>query len=369
MSVIGFRTWWKWPCAGIGFIAAFAWLGLAAEHLFLGWLYFPLRVLPQVTIDVPAVIVGGLSLAGFVIGIHATARWWLRATAPPDGAQQPWSWRSTIALSMLILLLFAAGTAMVGATHQLVWLIQGGASSANRHGKPELGVLESLQESGRKEIVMNHLKEFGMGVANFEDVAHECLPPGGTMASDGTLLHGWATYLMPFLFYSLDIDYAVPWNRPPNAQFFQCNLPMFVNPSIPGPYFDADGFGYAHIAGNSHVLPIRRVKLEAEKPSENALETLNQLRDELLARGDITDGTANTLLIGTVAENFKPWGHPANLRDPARGIGRSPDGFAGPPAWGGAQFVMCDGSVRFLNNKTDPRVALQLGTPASGDNR
>jgi hypothetical protein len=144
-----------------------------------------------------------------------------------------------------------------------------------------------------------------------------------------------------------------------------------VNPSIPGPYFDADGFGYAHIAGNEHVLRIGKIEVDAGKPQDGPWESVKQLREQgaLLSSADITDGTANTLLIGTVAENFKPWGHPTNVRDPASGIGRSPDGFAGPPAWGGAEFVMCDASVRFISNKTDQRVLQQLTTPAAGDSR
>jgi hypothetical protein len=358
-----------WVGLVIGLIAACAWLGLAAEHLFLGWLYFPLRVLPQVTADAPAAVVGGVSLAGFVVGIHYTARWWMRATAPADNSPRPWSWRSTIALSILILLLFAAGTAMVGATHQLVWLVQGRASTAAATSEPVLGILEKMQESARKEEEARDLHDFGIGMANFED-AMRTLPPGGTMSADGEQLHGWASYVVPYTYYGMELNFAVPWNKPPNARTFQCNLPLFVNPSIPGAYFDSEGFGLAHVAGNVHVLPIRPIDASAIKKEQYPAQSLKQLKEkgELLSRVDITDGTSNTLLIGTVAENFKPWGRPTNVRDPASGIGRSPDGFAGPPAWGGAQFVMCDGSVRFLNNKTDPRVAQQLATPADGDN-
>jgi hypothetical protein len=360
-----FGVWSKWLCVALVIIGTCAWLGLAAEHLLLGWLYFPVRVLPQVTIDVPAVLVGGVSLVGFIVGIHFTARWWLRATAPPDGVPPSWSWRSTFALSMLILLLFGAGTAMVGATHQLTWLVLGRATTPSG---PVLGILESARESARKERVATELHYLGMGVANYEDV-YARLPPGGTMTAEGELMHGWATYLAPFLNYALDVDNSVPWNQPPNAHFFQCNLPLFVNPSLPGPYFDPDGFGYAHIAGNVHVLPIRQIEVEKAQREENPVGTLYRLKDQLISTSDITDGAANTLLIGTVAEKFKPWGHPANVRDPASGIGRSPDGFAGPPAWGGAQFVMCDGSVRFVSNQTDSRVLQQLATPAGGENR
>jgi hypothetical protein len=368
MAATDFPAWAKWFCAAIGFIAACAWFGLAAEHLFLGWLYFPVRVLPQVTIDVPAVLVGALSLAAFVVGVHFTARWWQRATAQPDGPR-PWSWRSSLALSMLILLLFAAGTAMVGATHQLVWLIQGRADGPPAQSEPVLGMLEAVRESSRKKSVAMELRHLAIGVANFEDT-NATLPPGGTMTADGKLMHGWASYLMPYASYAADLDYSVPWNEPPNARVFQCNLSMFVNPSLPGPYFDPDGFGYAHIAGNEHVLRLGKIEVETSQRQDGPGESLQLLRQQgaLLSRSGIGDGATNTLLFGTVAENFKPWGHPANVRDPSSGIGRSSDGFAGPPAWGGAEFVMCDGSVRFLSNKTDPRVAQQLATPASGDN-
>lgn len=368
MIAPAFRTWWMWIFLTAGVIAVCAWLGLAAEHLFLGWLYFPARVVPQMTLDGPAVIVGGASLVGFVIGTHFTARWWMHATAPAEEVR-PWSWRSTFALSMLVLLLFAAGTAMVGATHQLVWIVQGRTPRAPTNSQPVLGLLESVRESARRESFARELKHWGMSLANYEDVYGKSMPPGGTKTVDSKLMHGWASYLMPSAWYALDLDFSIPWNEPPNARFFQCNLRLFVNPSIPGPYFDPDGFGYAHIAGNEHVLRIGTVDVESTDRNDAQRDSLRQLREQgaLMSRTDITDGAANTLLIGTVVENFKPWGHPMNVRDPAIGIGGSPDGFAGPPAWGGAEFVMCDGSVRFVSNKTDPRVVRQLATPAGGD--
>jgi prepilin-type processing-associated H-X9-DG protein len=72
-------------------------------------------------------------------------------------------------------------------------------------------------------------------------------------------------------------------------------------------------------------------------------------------------------LIGEAAGNFRPWGHPANVRNPALGIGRSRDGFGGPPGSAGAQFLMCDGSVRMISRQTDLRVLRELATPAGDE--
>jgi hypothetical protein len=367
MASATFRDWWLWLLALLGVVAACVWFGPAAEHFFLGWIYFPMRVLPQVTVDIPAVLIGCISLAGFIFGVHFTVRWWLRATAATNDVRS-WSWRSSFALSTLTLLLFVAGTAMVGATHQLVWLIQGRASTSPNSVEPVQGIVEAAREAARRESFKYELGQLGFGAANFQD-CYLSLPPGGTKRADGELMHGWASYLMPFTSSTADLDFSVPWNKPPNARYFQCNLPLFVNPSIPGPYFDPDGFGYAHIAGNIRVLPIVQIELEPGQGNIDSIAAFKQLKDrgEVLTQSKITDGASNTILFGTVARNFKPWGHPANVRDPATGIGKSPDGFAGPPIWDGAMFVMCDGSVRFMSDKTDPRVMRQLATPAGGD--
>jgi prepilin-type processing-associated H-X9-DG protein len=76
---------------------------------------------------------------------------------------------------------------------------------------------------------------------------------------------------------------------------------------------------------------------------------------------------STTILIGEVNANFKPWGHPANWRDPAKGINRSPDGFGGRPGAGGANFLMADGSVKFISERTSLDVLRALASPKRED--
>ena len=82
---------------------------------------------------------------------------------------------------------------------------------------------------------------------------------------------------------------------------------------------------------------------------------------------DFADGTSNTILLGTVAARPKPWGQPANVRDPALGMNRDPEGFGGPEHWGGGLLLMADGTVKDVSRETDPRVLHDLGTPAGGE--
>lgn len=86
-----------------------------------------------------------------------------------------------------------------------------------------------------------------------------------------------------------------------------------------------------------------------------------------LTLDEITDGTETTLLVGEAAGNYKPWGDPTNVRDPGLGVGRSLDGFGGPPGSEGAYFLMASGNVRFFSNKTDPKILKAYGTPNGGE--
>jgi len=121
---------------------------------------------------------------------------------------------------------------------------------------------------------------------------------------------------------------------------------MFINPSLTGvDVRDAAGYGLSHYAANVRVLG----------------------GNTKMGLKDITDGTATTILAGEVNANFRPWGHPVNWRDPARGVNRSPYGFGGPRGTGGAHFLMADGSVRWVSDRVSREVMEALATPAAGD--
>jgi len=267
--------------------------------------------------------------------------------------------------------MFAAGTAMVGATHQFVWLLSGRATKSAAPREPVISMIGAARSAAQQQMVSRNAGYMAIGIESFHD-NFQTLPPGGTKTDKGELLHGWAIFMAPFLaFGSESIDYAIPWNRPPNAELYKCNVGMFVNQSLGGPYFDDQGFGLSHFAGNQHVLPIRTVNFEKPKPTEGyrhhlPMQELGKM-NQAMNMSQITDGTSNTLLLGTVSERFKPWGHPANIRDPSLGIDRSPDGFGGPPSWTGAVFSFCDGHTALINRKIDPRVLRQLATPSGGE--
>ncbi len=342
-------------------VMAVAYLGVHVEQLLVGWVYFPLRTIPKMTIDYPSVFIGTVCLVLLVFCLHRTGRWL--------SGSECWTHRSSAVGAATLVVLFAAGTAMVGAAHQFAWLVTARSDrSAEALVDRELGIIAQARESARRDMVRNELKQFGLAFHNFHDV-YGTLPPGGAMTPDGELLHGWPVFPGPYHSYSAEhLDWNRGWRSVSNADMYKCQLSCFLNPSQPGPVFDDDGFGLCHWAGNVRVLPIGVVETDTtECKHHSTILTQLQQRDITVSFDDITDGASTTILMGTVGENFKPWGYPGNVRDPSVGINRSPDGFGGPPGWNGALFLMCDGSVRFLSEDTELSVMQALATPSGGE--
>jgi hypothetical protein len=360
-----------------GSILAFL-IGGPPEQLAFGWLYFPFRVIPQLTPDWPTLILAVLSTILFVTALHFTIVWFIGEAIPKTYVMPRWRWKSTWSVAALTLLLFVVGIAMVGSSHQLVWLITGRAAVPSEHGRGRRPLIPTLLDViGQARVAAqlteqkHMLKSLGLTFQNLAESENGMLPAGGYMTEDGTLMHGWAAMLSGYDYnFGNAYDFRVPWNKPPNDLVYKCQLGLFVNPSLPGPYFDSEGFGLGHIAGNVHVLPIRAMTIPATatsrtRPTEWHPTTTGSSNGIRLS--SIGDGVSQTILLGTVSTSFKPWGHPANVRDPHDGINKSPIGFGGPKLWGGAQFLMCDGSVTMISEKADPRILRALATPNGGD--
>lgn len=312
----------------------------ALFQLCFGWIFYLRRVSQEVTVDWPNVLFALVSFLLFSVGCHWFAAWAYaarRVGSPSDQlaetTHRTWRWKWSMSLSTLIVLVFVAGTAMIGLTHQISWAIQ-----------DDEPFFTSDFEGARRMQSSNNLKQIGWAVHNYNDI-YRTLPAGVLVDDVGLPLHGWQTLLLPYLEQAPlfdQINLTKPWDHESNRQRFEARLYVFEDPGARG-YGEVtrdDALAPSHYSGNRRLL----------------------FASEIRTMTDITDGVSNTILAGEIRKNIKPWGYPVNCRDPALGINSSPQGF-GVPQRHGAQFVLADGSVRFLPEKTDPEVLKALATP------
>jgi hypothetical protein len=329
---------WLAVALGIGLLTlcCLPFLAEAGFYLVAGWAFFLVRVLPQITVNANGVLTGVVALLAFVAGLHLFARWLYAAS--PDAPPRRWQLQWTLGLTALVVVMFATGIATVGCFHQIGWL----ATS------PQALLDGGLRSPSFRADSRNHLRSIALSLSNFGVLNQNRLPPGYTIDRWGQPLHGWLANVLPYIEHDSVhqmIHFNRPWDAAENRPAFRSSIREFVYTNSDFPIEDG-GYALSHYAGNIHVLP----------PTTG-----------LRMPADFPDGIANTILLGEVAAGFRPWGHPLNLRDPARGIHPSADAFCGPRADGITQFAAADGSVRWVRNTISTTVLKALATPAGGE--
>ncbi len=287
-------------------------------HLLFGWVGYLARVVPQVSVrwDGIGYFVGAIVLLGLTI--HRIASWLRREMS---AQQHRWKWRSTGMVLGIVIVMFVAGIAMIGITHQSYWLVSDDRDL----------MVPTLPGHGRQS---EYNLRMIIPAVNQSQQIHRW---GG---DDNQPKHSWITYALPYATYTSAIDKNLPWDHPDNQSETQKLIPVLLNPGLkPAVLRDEDGFGVTHYAGNSDAFD----------------------EDERLPHK--FDKSSKLLLIGEVNADFPPWAKPGTNRDPGLGINQSPDGFGGPWSSGGANFAMADGSVQFFSDDTDPEVLRALGRP------
>jgi prepilin-type processing-associated H-X9-DG protein len=290
-----------------------------------GWIFYLGRVLFVAHIDAGGVVKAIVYLVAFSLGCHAFLGWLVTQIRP----ESRWKRRWTASLVGTVMAMFVAGMATAGAAHQAFWLLS---------GKEHL--MGGSNRIARRMQSASNLRNIGLGLVGHANSHDSTFPPGGTFDPQGRGLHGWQTPILPYVdaqdLYDA-IDRSVPWDDPRNAEFFKARVGVYMNPSYPD---DGEGYAPSHYAGNVRLL------------GGNQPRSIKSIRF----------GTSSMVLAGEVAGRFRPWGSPTNWRDPALGINKSPDGFGGPSR-GGANILMADGSVRFIQDGIDPKVWDKLTRP------
>jgi len=199
-----------------------------------------------------------------------------------------------------------------------------------------LPVVQRTRETARMTQCKNHLKQMGLALQHHQSQF-------GHLPTDGTNGWGFGVFLLPWLDQSPLYDQLQPLTRPlasgsqAEGSTTGVTLEVFLCPSSTGSdHLESSGFGRSSYLGTSELFA-RKMSLT-----------------------NVYDGESNTIAVGETTSSHA-WATPGT------GTTNSPPnsgGSYGSEHTGGAHFVMCDGSVRFVDDQIDAATFQALCTPA-----
>ncbi|MCA9044568.1 MAG: DUF1559 domain-containing protein, partial [Planctomycetaceae bacterium] len=202
--------------------------------------------------------------------------------------------------------------------------------------------MNEARNAARMSQSKNNLKQIGLALHNYHDT-YNSFPPGSVVKDDGTVSLSWQGSILPYVdqapLYN-QIEMGADWNGIENMEVRSTAVPVYLNAAVPD-LMAQDGLPASHYAGNVNLF----------------------FENKCLRIRDIVDGTSYTVIVGEVTTGLKSWGNPTNLRDPAAGLGATPNqfGLTRGPGGEGAQFLFVDGSVQFIDQNIDPEVLKAQG--------
>lgn len=95
-----------------------------AALILVGWVQFILRVVPQMKVNLSALLSAIICFAGILILGQVLGRYLMLQISAVGGEVRRWRLRWTFLAAGVIIVSFAAGTAAVGVAHQSAWLVR-----------------------------------------------------------------------------------------------------------------------------------------------------------------------------------------------------------------------------------------------------
>ncbi|HWG44209.1 MAG TPA: DUF1559 domain-containing protein [Gemmataceae bacterium] len=291
-------------------------------NLAFGWVFYCYQTLPQVRFDAGGLLTAVVCLAALAAGLHAFLRWLFAhisaAGKDEESTRRPWPMRWTVAILAMIVLMFFAGLAAVGISHQTAWLFT----------SPEWIYAGTIREVSARVQSGENVQLMALAMHGYQD-EKKVLPPAALWSKDGRPLLSWRVLILPYIEQEdlfKEFHLTESWDSPHNLRL----LPRM--PKI-----------YLPLLGSETAKPYTtRYQVFVGKGA--AFEG----RQGLHLPVDFPDGTANTMLI-VEATDAVPWTKPDDLPYfqgqllPALGS-RSLDFFL---------TAMADGSVRQINRDVD----------------
>jgi len=267
-----------------------------------------------------------------------------------------------------------------------------------------LPAVQKVREAANRMQCANNLKQIGLGLQSFHSTLNR-FPSGYTdrqrVVSNPTDLGygtGWATLLLPYMeqenLYK-QINHSGPILDPVNQAPIQTVIKSYLCPSDnhSNPFIPA---GITQPIGPANYVAVFGTGEVSEDPGRGDGVFY---RNSMTRMTDILDGTSNTICVGERSSNLLKctWVgvipgaqsisplHPDEA-EPAHPLIMGHTGVWDPndpphtpnsplahvdDFWSrhssGVNFLLCDGSVRIINNTIRPESWAALGTKAAGD--
>ena len=208
-----------------------------------------------------------------------------------------------------------------------------------------LPAVQQAREAARRSQCKNNLKQIGLALHNYHDV-YGTFPPAIVTDDAGKPMHSWRVLILPFIdcapLYN-QYDFSEPWDGPSNSRLLARMPSVYTCPS------------HANAPGNTDTAYVGVFGEHCVFHKDGATKI-----------SDITDGTSNTLIVGESTGAGIPWMKPEDIditTHPALGDAK---GFSSDHV-GGVQFLMCDGSVRYISLNINPATLQALFTRDGGE--
>ncbi|MFO0876511.1 MAG: DUF1559 domain-containing protein [Gemmataceae bacterium] len=246
-----------------------------------------------------------------------------------------------------------------------------------------LPAVQKVREAAARMKCQNNLKQMGLALHNYHGV-REAFPPGyvSQVASDGSDMGpgwGWAAHLLPDMEQDnlfRQINLLVGIEQPAHATIREVQLALFRCPSDNAPPTFLPASSVVQVASSNYVANFGNNEIEDDPGAGNGIF----FRNSRIRFADITDGTSNTFAVGerTSKRSFSTWTGSITGADEAQALvlgtcdhtPNHPSGhvedFSSQHS-GGVNFLMCDGSVRFINNSIAPATYQALASRANGE--
>lgn len=208
-----------------------------------------------------------------------------------------------------------------------------------------LPAVQGAREAARRTQCKNNLKQIGLALHNYHDT-YGCFPPAYIADETGKPMHSWRVLILPYLdqqpLYA-QYHFDEPWDGPNNSRLLSSMPFVYRCPSDSGSTA-ATTTNYAAATGPKSIF--------------RGAATV--------AISDIKDGTSNTIAVGEVKGASIPWMQPMDVDITLHPTIGDPAGF-GSAHTGGAQFVLGDGSVRFVSQNIAQQTLDALYTIDGGE--